>query len=87
MLNDDILHAIGRTPLIALRNCSPKPGVRLFARPGVRLLRVILLIRVLYLRVLVQMDQEVLRARVSKQTEAGPGDRPGEPAEHVGEAL
>ncbi len=32
MLNDDILHAIGRTPLIELRNCSPKPGVRLFAK-------------------------------------------------------
>ena len=32
MLNDDILHAIGHTPLIELRNCSPKPGVRLFAK-------------------------------------------------------
>ena len=32
MLNDDILHAIGRTPLVELRNCSPKPGVRLFAK-------------------------------------------------------
>ena len=32
MLNDDILHAIGRTPLIELRNCSPKSGVRLFAK-------------------------------------------------------
>ena len=32
MLNEDILHAIGRTPLVELRNCSPKPGVRLFAK-------------------------------------------------------
>src|SRR4030042_4058504 len=28
----DILDAISRTPLVELRNCSPKPGVRLFAK-------------------------------------------------------
>ncbi len=32
MHHDNILHAIGRTPLVELRNCSPKPGVRLFAK-------------------------------------------------------
>ena len=28
----DILHAIERTPLVELRNCSPRPGVRFFAK-------------------------------------------------------
>ena len=28
----DLVHAIGRTPMIELRHCSPKPGVRLFAK-------------------------------------------------------
>lgn len=32
MSHKDILHAIGRTPLVELRQCSPKPGVRLFAK-------------------------------------------------------
>ena len=32
MLHADILHAIGRTPLVELPHCSPKPGVRLFAK-------------------------------------------------------
>ncbi len=32
MHHDDILHAIGRTPLVELHHCSPKPGVRLFAK-------------------------------------------------------
>lgn len=32
MLCADILHAIGRTPLVELRRCSPKPEVRLFAK-------------------------------------------------------
>lgn len=27
-----LVHAIGRTPLVELRRCSPKPGVRLFAK-------------------------------------------------------
>ena len=27
-----LVHTIGRTPLVELRNCSPKPGVRLFAK-------------------------------------------------------
>ena len=27
-----LVHAIGRTPLVELRHCSPKPGVRLFAK-------------------------------------------------------
>jgi cysteine synthase len=27
-----VLHLIGRTPLVELRHCSPKPGVRLFAK-------------------------------------------------------
>ncbi len=27
-----LVHAIGRTPMVELRNCSPKPGVRLFAK-------------------------------------------------------
>jgi cysteine synthase B len=27
-----ITHAIGRTPMVELRHCSPKPGVRLFAK-------------------------------------------------------
>ncbi len=32
MHHDTILEAIGRTPLVELRHCSPKPGVRLFAK-------------------------------------------------------
>ena len=36
---------------------------------------------------LVLMHLEVLRARVSEEAEVRPGDRLGEPAEHVGEAL
>lgn len=32
MHHDDILHAIGDTPLVELRHCSPRPGVRLFAK-------------------------------------------------------
>ena len=27
-----LIHAIGRTPIVELRHCSPKPGVRLFAK-------------------------------------------------------
>jgi cysteine synthase B len=27
-----LVHAIGRTPIVELRHCSPKPGVRLFAK-------------------------------------------------------
>ncbi len=27
-----LVHAIGNTPMLELRNCSPKPGVRLFAK-------------------------------------------------------
>src|SRR3990172_6671746 len=27
-----LVHAVGRTPLVELRHCSPKPGVRLFAK-------------------------------------------------------
>jgi cysteine synthase B len=32
MHHDDILHAIGRTPLVELRHCSPRPEVRMFAK-------------------------------------------------------
>ena len=32
MHHDDVLHATKRTPLVELRNCSPRPGVRLFAK-------------------------------------------------------
>jgi len=32
MHHDEILHAIGRTPLIELHHCSPRPEVRLFAK-------------------------------------------------------
>ena len=32
MRHDDILHTIGRTPLVELRHCSPQPGLRLFAK-------------------------------------------------------
>ncbi len=32
MLYADSLETIGRTPLVELRHCSPKPGIRLFAK-------------------------------------------------------
>lgn len=32
MHHDDILHAIGNTPLVELKHCSPRPDVRLFAK-------------------------------------------------------
>jgi cysteine synthase B len=32
MHHDDLLHAIGRTPLVELRRLSPRPGIRLFAK-------------------------------------------------------
>ena len=32
MHHDDILHAIGNTPLVELKHCSPRPEVRLFAK-------------------------------------------------------
>ena len=32
MQDADILDAIGRTPVVELRHCSPRPGVRLFAK-------------------------------------------------------
>lgn len=32
MHHDTILETIGRTPLVELQHCSPKPGVRLFAK-------------------------------------------------------
>jgi len=28
----DILSLVGNTPLVELRNCSPKPGVRILAK-------------------------------------------------------
>lgn len=32
MHHTDIIHSIGDTPLVELKQCSPKPGVRLFAK-------------------------------------------------------
>ncbi|MEK7248193.1 MAG: cysteine synthase family protein [Chloroflexota bacterium] len=32
MHHDDILHAIGNTPLVELKHCGPRPEVRLFAK-------------------------------------------------------
>jgi cysteine synthase B len=32
MHHDDLLHAIGRTPLVKLPHCSPHPGLRFFAK-------------------------------------------------------
>jgi len=31
-MNEDVLALVGRTPMVELKHCSPKPGVRLFAK-------------------------------------------------------
>jgi cysteine synthase B len=31
-MNEDVLGLVGRTPMVELKHCSPKPGIRLFAK-------------------------------------------------------
>ena len=31
-MNEDVLALVGHTPIVELKHCSPKPGVRLFAK-------------------------------------------------------